>query len=188
MLSTIFWVRAVDQDISHLTLNDRQTLKRSASLSGTLHLDAVRCYWSIYVLIYLYYKKVKPKNPPCSREVFRHWWVTIIKTPKVRKMTQASLFDSFYASHQNERVNYVADFADRPCCHFQTHQQAHKRAGCQGEEMGGVPKKNIEFILRETVANTRKIQLQLAWQICFEMGIQKQQKSNITTCDDVTAR
>lgn len=77
-------------------------------------------------------------------------------------MTQASLFDSFYASHQNERVNYVADFADRPCCHFQTHQQAHKRAGCQGEEMGGVPKKNIEFILRETVANTRKIQLQLA--------------------------
>lgn len=54
--------------------------------------------------------------------------------------------------------------------------------------MGGVPKKNIEFILRETVANTRKIQLQLAWQICFEMGIQKQQKSNITTCDDVTAR
>ena len=58
-------------------------------------------------------------HPPCSREVFRHWWVTIIKTPKVRKMTQASLFDSFYASHQNERVSYVADFADCPCCHFQ---------------------------------------------------------------------
>lgn len=104
-----------------------QTLKQSASRSVILHLNVLRhCQMLLKYICYihLYYKKVQPINPQmqhhplCSSEVFRHWWVTIIKTPKVRKMTKATLFDSFYASHHNETVNYVADCADRPYCSF----------------------------------------------------------------------
>lgn len=81
--------------------------------------DVTEVYMFLYICII---KKVQPINPqmqhhpPCSRDVFRHWWVTIIKTPKVRKMTKATLFDSFYASDPDKTVNYVADCADRPYC------------------------------------------------------------------------
>lgn len=146
------------------------------------------------VFIHLYYKKVQPKNPqmqhrpPCSREVFRHWWVTIIKTPKVRKMTKATLFDSFYASHHNETMNYVADCADCPCCPFLILINKLMRELDIRERRGGVCwTKTLCFTSRKTVANTRTTQLWLAWQVCAEAGIQKQQKSSITTCD-VTAR
>lgn len=53
-------------------------------------------------------------HPPCSRGVFRHWGVTTIKTPKVRKMTKATLCNSFYASYHNETMSYVADCAECP--------------------------------------------------------------------------
>lgn len=53
-------------------------------------------------------------------------------------MTKATLIDSCYASYHNETVNYVADCADRPFCSLpQTKQQAHVRAGHQGEGGGG---------------------------------------------------
>lgn len=124
-LSTVFTVKIVDQVISHLTFNDTQML--SVSVSVTFHLDVVRCYWSIYCM-FLYIciiKKVQPINPqiqhhlPWSREVFRHWWVTIIKTPKVREMTKATLFDSFYIIIIIiiiiMKLNELC-CADRPCC------------------------------------------------------------------------
>lgn len=50
-------------------------------------------------------------------------------------MTKATLFDSFYASHHYETLNYVVDCADSPCCPF-FKQQAHPRVGQQGEERG----------------------------------------------------
>lgn len=85
------------------------------------------------------------RHPPCSREVFRHWWVTIIKTPKVRKMTKATLFDSFYASRHNETVNYVADCADRPVCPFLKLINKHIR-----ETGGGVRwRKHVPFHLKK---------------------------------------
>lgn len=79
-------------------------------------------------------------------------------------MTKATLFDSFYASHRKETVNYVVDCADhRPLLPLpQTNQQAHDQtAGHLGEERRGVCV-CVCFILRKTVTNTRKIQLQLA--------------------------
>lgn len=89
-------------------------------------------------------------HPPCSREVFRHWWVTIIKTPKVRKMTKATLFDSFYASYRNETVNYVADCADRPVCPFLKLINKHIRELDIRETGGGVRwRKHVPFHLKE---------------------------------------
>lgn len=158
--------------------------------------DTVRCYWSIYVFIHLYYKKVQPINPqmqhhpPCSREIFRHWWVTIIKTPKVRKMTKATLFDSFYVSYHNETVNYVADCADRPYCPFlklinkllRELDIRERRGGCAEEKYCVSFKKNCRKHQNNPITTGLT---GLCWNMHFFFFFKKE--SNITTCD-VTAR
>lgn len=107
-------------------------------------------------------KKVQPKNPQmqhhpsCSREVFRHWWVTIIKTPKVRKMTKATLFDSFYASYHDETLNYVADCADHPCCPFLKLINKLIQSWTLGRGDGGVCWRNILFFISRKLSQTPK--------------------------------
>lgn len=94
-------------------------------------------------------------HPPCSREVFRHWCVTIIKTPKVRKMTKATLFDSFYASCHNETVNYVADCADRPVCPVLKLINKHIRElEFRETRWGGALKKTYSISSQEKLSQT----------------------------------
>lgn len=158
------------------------THRRSASMTNS----SFRCSESDVTEVYMCPRM--QHHPPRSREVFRHWWVTIIKTPKVRKMTKATLF----LIHFMLRI-----ILKQWCCRLcrppllplpQTNQQAPQRAGHQAEERGVCWRKILCFIFKKNCWKyIRTIQLPLAWQVCVETGILKQEKSNITTCD-VTAR
>ncbi len=88
--------------ILHLMTHRRRSVRECNS--------SFRCSETLSDVTEVYMYPQMQHHPPRSREVFRHWWVTIIKTPKVRKMTKATLFDSFYASYHNKTVNYVADY------------------------------------------------------------------------------
>ncbi len=159
ILSTIFSVNVATKVlvILHVTTDTEAVSVDECNAS-------FRCCQMLLKYMFLYscnIKKIQPKNPqmqhhpPCSREVFRHWWVTIIKTPKARKMTKATLIDSFYASYLDETLNYVADCADRPCCPFVTLINKLTRELDIRERRGGVCWRKIFVSFQE---NCRKHQ------------------------------
>lgn len=131
-----------------------------------------RCHHvtEVYMLLYnCNIKKVQPKNPQmqhhpsCSREVFRHWWVTIIKTPKVRKMTKATL--SWFI------LCFIPWWNTELCCRLcrppllplpQINQQAHseldirERRGEEKRGEGGVCWRKILCFISRKLSQTPK--------------------------------
>lgn len=148
-------------------------MTQTAPVDATLHLNVVSCYLSIYVLYIFIIKKVQPKTSvmqhhiQCSSEVFRHWWVTIIKTPKVSgKWLRPPFFDSYSVPPQIGNNESCCRLCTQPLLPLpQSNQRALRRAEKSRGGTGG--QKGLWEILcsifRKTVANSWIIQLPLAW-------------------------